>query len=109
VETVRNVARCQVPSLAQLRPDLPADLIEAVHCALARDPAARFPSARAMTRALSQVLRKVAEPTDAEPIGQSVALARQRLGLPPRSAPPEDLSALRRSRNAALLKPPGEQ
>ncbi len=108
VETVKNVVRCEVPSLAELRPDLPRELTEAVHCALARAPDARFTNAREMARALAQVLRKVAEPTDAEPIGASVALARQRLGMPARSAPPEEL-AERRSRNAILLRHPSEE
>jgi len=43
-------------------------------------------------------LRRVAEPTDAEPLGQSVAVARERLGMPPRDLPPKELAPLRRSR-----------
>ncbi len=107
LETVKAVARCDVPPLAKLRPDLPRELITVVHRSLERDPDARFLSARAMARALAQVLRKVAEPTDAEPLGASVALARSRLGLPARSAPPESL-ADRRSRNASLLGFPSD-
>src|SRR6185503_17518124 len=87
-ETIKNVVRCEVPPLGTLRPDLPAALTEVVHRALERDPDARFECARDMARALAAVLRSVAEPTDAEPIGQSVALARKRLGMPARDLPP---------------------
>ncbi len=108
VETVKNVMRCDVPPLRRLRPDLPHDLTEAVHRALAREPSERFETAREMARALAQVLRRVAEPTDAEPLGESVALARSRLDMPQRSAPPEEI-AERRSRNSLLLRHPDDE
>ncbi|HBQ16961.1 MAG TPA: hypothetical protein DEF51_39450 [Myxococcales bacterium] len=94
---------CEVPPLESTRPDLPAELTRTVHRALERDPQKRFRTARQMARALARVLRRVAEPTDAEPLGESVALARERLKLPPRDLPPSQLVPLRRSRPGDLL------
>ncbi len=101
IQTIKNVARCEVPPLSRVRPDLPEALTRVVHTALSRDPKARFSSAREMARALAEVLRRVAEPTDAEPLGESVALARERLGMPERSQPAHD-----RKRIGALLRHP---
>jgi serine/threonine protein kinase len=92
VDTIRSIARCEVPPLQRLRPDLPAALTKVVHKALERQPKARFASAREMARAIAAVCRTVAEPTDAEPLGASVALARQRLGMPPRDLPPKEIA-----------------
>jgi len=102
VDSLRNVIRCEVPPLDAIRPDVPAALTRVIHRALSRRPHDRFDSARAMLRALAKVLRRVAEPTDAEPLGQSVALARERLGLPPRDLPPEELVPLRSTRPRPL-------
>ncbi|MCC6873513.1 MAG: serine/threonine protein kinase [Sandaracinaceae bacterium] len=106
VETLEKVAACHVPDLAALRPDLPPELSAAIHRSLAREPGARFPAAQDMARALAQLLKRVAEPTDAEPIGASVALARHRLGV----ADDEPMDPeTRRARNAALLAPPDDR
>jgi serine/threonine protein kinase len=94
VDTVRLVAKCEVPDLAELRPDLPRSLVALVHRMLERDPAKRFPSSLETIRALSAILRTVAEPTDAEPLGASVALARERLGMPARDVLPRDLKSV---------------
>lgn len=102
LDTLKAVMACDVPRLDTTRPDLPSDLVQAVHKALERDPKKRFKSARQMARALARVLRRVAEPTDAEPLGESVATARERLGLPPRDLPPEKLIAVRQPRAEVL-------
>lgn len=98
VESLRNVLACQIPPLDEIRPDLPSDLVLTVNRALERDPRKRFRNARQMARALARVLRRVAEPTDAEPLGESVATARSRLGMPARDLPPDELVPLRRIR-----------
>jgi len=98
LDSLRNVLACEIPPLETSRPDLPSDLVLTVNRALERDPAKRFKSARHMTRALARVLRRVAEPTDAEPLGQSVMVARERLGMPARDLPPDKLVPLRRAR-----------
>ena len=104
VESLKAVIACQVPALAAIRPDLPKELVVAIERALAREPSKRFSSARHMARALARVLRRVAEPTDAEPLGESVAIARERLGMPPRDLPPEKLVPLRRQQGAMQLE-----
>lgn len=103
IDSLQLVMKCDVPPLEDTRPDLPADLVRAVHRALEKDPAKRFGNARQMARALARVLRRVAEPTDAEPLGQSVATARERLGLPPRDLPPRRLAPLKRQKTAREL------
>lgn len=105
LESLKNVVACEVPDLAETRPDLPSDLVTCVHRALERDPAQRYKSARNMARAIARVLRRVAEPTDAEPLGESVATARERLGMPPRDLPPKKLAPLRRGPGAEKLEP----
>lgn len=102
LDTLKAVMACEVPPLSETRPDLPADLVSAVHRALERKPEARFKNARQMARALARVLRRVAEPTDAEPLGESVATARERLGMPPRDLPPKKLVPLRQPRPEEL-------
>ncbi|MBX3275408.1 MAG: serine/threonine protein kinase [Sandaracinaceae bacterium] len=98
LDSLRNVIKCEVPSLAEIRPDLPPALVGTIERALRRDPRERFGSAREMLLELARVLRRVAEPTDAAPLGQSVALARERLGMPPRDLPPEELVPLEGAR-----------
>ncbi len=102
IDSLRNIVACRVPPLGDIRPDLPPALVATIDRALERDPRKRWGSAREMTRALAQVLRRVAEPTDAEPLGESVRTARERLGMPPRDLPPEVLVPLKRQRPALL-------
>jgi serine/threonine-protein kinase len=52
-----QLKKCEVPPLDKLRADLPVALVETLHRALSADPAARFPSARAMVHEFSEVLR----------------------------------------------------
>ncbi|MCA9606052.1 MAG: serine/threonine protein kinase [Myxococcales bacterium] len=94
LESLKNIIACNVPALEEIRPDLPPALVDTVERALQRDPRNRFASAREMFLALAKVLRRVAEPTDAEPLGKSVALARERLGMPARDLPPDELAPL---------------
>ncbi|HEU4615526.1 MAG TPA: hypothetical protein VFS15_25705, partial [Kofleriaceae bacterium] len=64
-------------SLADLRDDLPIALVEAVQRALAADPAARFPSARAMIHELSEIMRLDDSWSDADVlVGNAVTEAR---------------------------------
>ena len=79
----------EIPALKELRDDLPDELIVVVERALAREPEARFKSAKEMLRGLTKVLRNVAESTDAYTISQTVLVARRFLGLQaPRTVPP---------------------
>lgn len=60
------VATQEAQPLAELRPDLPASVIELVHRALAKDPAERFQSAREMRDAVMNILAG-AEPMSGRP------------------------------------------
>jgi serine/threonine-protein kinase len=83
-----KVKAADIPPLTRFRDDLPPDLVNAVHCALARRPEHRFVSAREFLRALVQVLRRVSHSTDAYAIGHSVIEARCALGHPPKGTRP---------------------
>lgn len=83
-EVFALVKRCEVPPLDTIRDDLPMALVETLQRALAADPAARFPSARAMVHELSEILRVDDSWADADVIvGNAVQEARAaRQGLP---------------------------
>lgn len=57
-ETLGRVSTCKIPDLREHRDDLPAGVIEFVERALARDPDARFASAREMLRGARSLLRE---------------------------------------------------
>jgi serine/threonine-protein kinase len=78
-EVLLAVREAKVCPLGQYRPDLPKELIVAIHGALAADPAARPKTALHLARQLANVLRRVPEPTDASILGNSVQQARTRL------------------------------
>ena len=76
-EVFAQLKRCEVPSLADIRDDLPVALIETLERALAADPAARFESARAMVHEFSEIMRIDESWGDADVIvGNAVAEAR---------------------------------
>jgi serine/threonine protein kinase len=56
-EVFELVRKCEIPSLADIRKDLPPRLIAAIERALAVDPYVRFSSARAMVHELNEILR----------------------------------------------------
>src|SRR5262249_44121024 len=57
VATLKNILDAEVPSLLDVRPDVPIGFATVVHRALQRNPAARFASAAEMQRTLSGVAR----------------------------------------------------
>ncbi len=71
------VHEARVPPLADVRAGLPPALVSAVHRALSRDAADRFPTAREMGRALATALREAPEPVDTGRIAEAVAKARR--------------------------------
>src|SRR5687767_14217208 len=58
VEVIAMIRRCDVPPIADRRPDVPPALAAAIHRALLPDPAARFVSARQMAHELGEILRE---------------------------------------------------
>jgi serine/threonine protein kinase len=67
------------PDLAQIRPDLPASVVNVVHRALARDPQRRYPSAAAMIYELTSILRDAPYPTGSTALAASVREAQRLL------------------------------
>jgi serine/threonine protein kinase len=55
-ETVRKVARCQVPAASSMNPRVPAELDQVLGALLARDPSARYQSARELIEDLDYML-----------------------------------------------------
>lgn len=80
--------QAEIPSLDELRPDLPKALIKTVQRALAREPADRFDTANEMRHELTQLLRKSPISTDAKLIARAVYEARDTLGISVPSEPP---------------------
>jgi eukaryotic-like serine/threonine-protein kinase len=78
-DTALMVREGRVPSIRNERSDLPEELCDIVHTALARNPDDRFDSAREMLYALTSLLRGHPEPTDAAHLAWSV---RRAMGLP---------------------------
>jgi len=81
-EVVAMVRDARVPLLSFKRPALPYALSSAVHRALEREPARRFPSARAMLDVLKEALRVLPGSTDAQVLAKSFREARARLTQP---------------------------
>jgi serine/threonine-protein kinase len=81
-QTLRKVAEAKTTPLAKLRPDLPPELVETVHRALALDSAHRFPSARDMANRLGVILARSRHWRDTYAVlGRTVREARQAMAL----------------------------
>jgi serine/threonine-protein kinase len=88
IDVIERIRRCEVPPLADRRPDVPPALVAAIHRALEKEPEARFVSARQMAHELNEILRGEDSWGDADVlVGNAVAEARiGQAQLPP--APP---------------------
>lgn len=75
LDVIMRVREGKVPALTEVRDDVPSVLAEIVHCALEKEPQARFSAAGEMQRALAAILRQHPERTDATEIGRSVQAA----------------------------------
>jgi serine/threonine-protein kinase len=78
ISTVKNILDGEIPSLLDVRPDVPIGFATVVHRALQRNPAARFHSAAEMQRALAAVSRHFPERVDDQVLALSVRGAMQR-------------------------------
>jgi len=74
--TIRGM---EIPSLAEMRQDIPARLREIIERALQREANDRYPTAHAMGRDLAALLRTTDEPTDSDVIAKSIQWARRQL------------------------------
>jgi serine/threonine protein kinase len=88
IDVIEKIRRCEIPPLAELRPDAPPAFTAAIHRALAREPEQRFVSARQMAHEIGEILREGDSWGDADVlVGNAVAEARiAQASLP--AAPP---------------------
>jgi serine/threonine protein kinase len=76
IEVIERIRRCEVPPLAERRPDAPPAFLAAIHRALSQDPEARFVSASQMAHELGEILREGDSWGDADVlVGNAVATA----------------------------------
>jgi serine/threonine protein kinase len=89
IDVIELIRRCQVPPLADRRPDVPAPLAALVHKALSQDPGQRFVSARQMAHEIGEILREGGSWGDADVlVGNAVAEARIAQSQLPPPPPP---------------------
>jgi serine/threonine-protein kinase len=76
LQVVKQIQAWSIPPLRDLRPDLPAELVQIVERAIARDPEQRFVSAQDFALALSTMLPPL---PDMQRFGKSIEDARARI------------------------------
>jgi serine/threonine-protein kinase len=81
IATLKNILEAEVPSLLDVRPDVPIGFATVVHRALQRNPVARFASAAEMERALVGVSRHYPERVDDRVLAIAVREAMKRRQL----------------------------
>lgn len=88
-ETYKKVRDCVVQPLRPARADVPAQLAQLIHRALAPDPTQRFPTAREFARQIATVLKKSTMRKDLHAVlSRSVHDARADLGMGNRTGDP---------------------
>lgn len=76
LESLNLARQSHVPSPRQYNPAIPVELEAVMYRALARQPKERFQTAREFGQALSQVLYRLGQPSDAFMIGDMVSVVR---------------------------------
>lgn len=87
-DTVRNVARCEVPSLRHYNEHVPTQVDQLLQAMLAQDPDKRLPSAARIVEALDALLRRIDPDVGHKDVALVVGL---HLHQKKREAPKEDL------------------
>lgn len=77
IEIFKKIRACQVPPIAERRPDVPGALAAVLDTSLAADPSHRFGTAEEFAQALSQVMKQSVGPSPASALGVAVAEARK--------------------------------
>lgn len=72
IDTALRILQGNVPKVTSVRPELPEDLADVVDRATARQPRDRFQRATDMIDALSSLLRKHGQPTDAQVLSRNL-------------------------------------
>ncbi len=93
VDLFRAIQSGQIPSITDLRSDLPPRLVDVVQQSLAHEPGRRFPTARAMAQSLAGVLATAARSFDTQSLLiKAVAEARKQSPRPAQA--PHDKSEI---------------
>jgi eukaryotic-like serine/threonine-protein kinase len=79
IEIFKKIRACQVPPIAERRPDVPAALVAVLDTSLSADPANRYVTADEFALALGQVMKQAVGVNAAAELGAAVAMARGRL------------------------------
>jgi serine/threonine-protein kinase len=82
VEIFKKIRSCTVPSIAQRRPDVPAQLVKVLDIALAADPNNRYGSATEFAHALGQVMKLAVGIDPAVALGTAVRELRAQQAAP---------------------------
>jgi serine/threonine-protein kinase len=77
IEIFKKIRACQVPSIIDRRPDIPAAFVAVLETSLAADPANRFATAEEFAQALSQVMKTTVGPSPASMVASAVNAARK--------------------------------
>ncbi|HMC55555.1 MAG TPA: serine/threonine-protein kinase [Gemmatimonadaceae bacterium] len=77
-----------VPDILQVRPEVPKELLDAVYCALNKDPADRFQTTRDMVQALENVPQTDAERAEADGLLRELSAGRAITRIRTGSLPP---------------------
>ncbi len=94
-ETYRRVANAELSRIEELRPDVPPELAEAIHRALALNSADRFACARDMAMHLGEALKSSRPSEDPyDSIARTVSEARTGLGIGRRTQDPAEESPI---------------
>ncbi|MDB4975813.1 MAG: serine/threonine protein kinase [Myxococcaceae bacterium] len=101
-ERVRKVREADIPSLARLRPTLPAQLVAIVNKALEYNPTLRYPSAEAMHDALMLSLGE--QLVSARELASLAMATRVASGLSPRSQRPPRMPSLPPVNNEVITR-----
>lgn len=99
LKVIGTIRGMEIPSLTEMRQDIPARLREIIARALRREPVDRYPTAHAMGRDLAALLRTTEEATDAEVIAKSLVWARRQLD---KDQPEPDTKTFPAERSLAL-------
>jgi eukaryotic-like serine/threonine-protein kinase len=88
IEVFKKIRACQIPPIAQRRPDVPPALAAVLEKSLAAEPGSRIATAEEFGQSLSQILKQAEGTTTASTLAAAVVAARK--ALHPEDKHPDD-------------------
>jgi eukaryotic-like serine/threonine-protein kinase len=77
IEIFKKIRACEIPSITDLRSDVPAALAVVLDTSLAAEPSNRFGTAEEFAQALAQVMKQTVGPSTQSALGAAVIAARK--------------------------------